>query len=90
MANINFESLSPDQVAALSAKDRKNYDKWLAKQTPADKTPEEEVELVSVKAFNDINTTVFGVLRKDKISKVSAKMAEQLEAQGLVELAEEE
>lgn len=32
MAKINFKSLSPEEVAALSSKDKANYDKWSAKQ----------------------------------------------------------
>jgi hypothetical protein len=44
MAKIDFKSLSPEEVAALSPKDKANYDKWFAKQSSGSQDPDSEDE----------------------------------------------
>jgi hypothetical protein len=94
MAKVDFKSLSPEEVAALSGKEKANYDKWLAKQNDSDPSndndepeeetavkPDAEILLVEVEPVIQVNTSVFGNLYPGKKYKIASDLAQQLEEQ---------
>jgi hypothetical protein len=83
MAKINFESLSPEEVAALNSKQKEAYDKWLAKK-------ESGGELVTIKALKSINLSVHGRFAEGQSGKVTKAVAEQLEKLGECEIVQDE
>lgn len=90
MAKIDFKSLSPEEVAALSTEEKARYDKWLAKQKPEDEPESEDkpVELVKVKALKQVNTSAYGHLYPNAKEPytISKALAEQLSKLGEVEI----
>ena len=86
MGKIDFESLSPEEVAALTGNKKAAYEKWLAKK---DSDKEGGEELVTIKALKQINLSVHGRFSEGQSGKVTKAVAEQLEKLGECEIVEE-
>ena len=87
MAAIDFKTLTTEEVAGLTGKQKKAYEKWLANQNDGDTSNdnEESEPLIEVESLVDgLNTTLYGNFKAGDKKQIGVKIAVQLEAQGLV------